>query len=68
MFGVVERGDRDGCHQTTHSQHGQIPVVGVAEEERVLVGVGQVEYHQTHHLTHKHNTHKDLHKGGRGEN
>ena len=57
---VIEIRSWQGCHQTPHRHDGEVPVVGVAEEQGVLVGVDQVEYGQTHHLPQEHHTHQHL--------
>ena len=63
---VVEWLHGNSCHQPCYSQHTEVPVVGVAEEQCILVGVDQVEYDQPHHFTHKQKTDCEL-EGGRGK-
>lgn len=57
---VIEIRSWQGCHQTAHRHDGEVPVVRVAEEQGVLVGVDQVEYGQTHHFPQEHHTHQHL--------
>lgn len=57
---IVELRDRNCCYKPSNSQHSQVPVVRVAKEERVLVGVGQMEYYQTSYLTHKRKADQEL--------
>ena len=57
---VIEIRSWQRCHQTTHRHDGEVPVVRVAEEQGVLVGVDQVEYGQTHHFPQEHHTHQHL--------
>lgn len=57
---IVELTERHCCYEPSNSQYGQVPVVRVAKEERVLVGVGQMEYYQTPYLTHKRKADREL--------
>ena len=49
----VETRQRQSCYEASSSHNDEVPVVGVAEEEGVLVSVDQMEYGQPHHLPHK---------------
>lgn len=57
---IVELTERHCCYKASNSQYTQVPVVRVAKEERVLVGVGQMEYYQTPYLTHKRKADQEL--------
>ena len=49
--------ERERGRETSPGDDDEVPVVGIAEEDGVLVSVDQMEYGQTHHLPHKDNTH-----------
>ena len=57
---AVELSDGYSSHQPANGQHYQVPVVGVTQEEGVLVGIGQVEDGESYHLTYKQHTHQYL--------
>ena len=57
---IVEVIERQSSDKASASHNDEVPVVRVAEEEGVLVGVDQVEYCQSHNLTEEDDTHQSL--------
>ena len=57
---IVEVIERQSGDEASSSHNDEVPVVGVSEEEGVLIGVDQVEYRQSHNLPEKDDAHQSL--------
>ena len=61
MFRIVQRRCWYACHHTAHSNHQQIPVVYVSEEQPELAGtIAKVSKQHPNDLYQEHSTHKWL--------